>query len=147
MSDLTEPGTTDMKFTKETVLLRLRELSTSKDFALAEEFLKSPETVLFNPEIAGKRAGDRRVRPKEIVKTWTARRDHGIEIGKPLHGCDDFLDRLNGLPSTAEVVNVAFVSPAKTGLFWFEATSEKPIGFVIGHKGFDVVRATRRSND
>lgn len=127
-----------MKFTKETVLLRLKELSTLKDFAAAEELLQSPETQLFDPEIAGKEVSDMRVRPKDIVRTWTVRRDRGIEIGKPLRGCDDFLDRLNSLPSTAELLSVAFKSPAETGLFWFEAASERPIGFVITNKGLPV---------
>lgn len=124
-----------MNLTREAVLTHLDSMSGSTDFATAEELLRSPHTVPFDPVIAGKNSRDRIVRPKDIISTWSVRCDNASRTGYSLYGCADFVKRLRALPDSTEIVNIAFTNRRATGLFWFDSTCEDLIGFVIAPKG------------
>lgn len=129
-----------MKFTKDTVQNRLKDLSASADLSVARSFLTSPFTVQVDPLIVGKLADERIVFPRDIIRTWDARCENARRKGFKLAGCADFVRKLKSIDNQAELINVVFKNNEGTGLFWFDRKSDELIGFVIAdqaevHKG------------
>ena len=123
-----------MRFTKESVIAGLKSLSGSNDYTVAVDFLNSDGVTMFDQEIAGKKAGERLVHPKDIIKTWRARCEHAQTTDTPLYGCIEFVKKLSSLPEATELVNIVFTNRRSTGLFWFDEKSTEAIGFVIANR-------------
>jgi hypothetical protein len=123
-----------MAATKEQVLRRLAPLSDTAAFSIAQALLSAPDTVTISSPVAGQKASEQIVRPREIVKTWEVRARNAARKGFQLHGCDNFVEKLKSiLPDTA-LVSVAFRNGTTTGLFWFAEQTGDPIGYVISRE-------------
>ena len=123
-----------MSISRESVLERMRPLSGCRDFRVVEDLLSSSGTKPFDPLIAGKASSDRFVLPKDIIKKWSIRCQNARTTGRPLFGCDEFVEALRALPENLELVQFVFTGKDSTGLFWFVKESMCPVGFVVTNK-------------
>ena len=120
-----------MTFTNDDILAKIQQLAGSKDFSTAESFLKARDVKPYDPAIGGKHSRERVMRRSDIIDTWRSRLQNSVAKGIKLYGCADFVRKLNDLSDNAGLLNVSFKGTSGTGLFWFMADSEEPIGFVI----------------
>jgi len=120
-----------MMFSRAEVLKRIRPLAESEDYEAARSLLSSPKAQPYDPPVRKTDAEPRVVRPSDIIGTWKARLQNARKQGKKLYGCADFVRNLDQLSDTADLVTCSFKDSHSTGLFWFEAASDRPIGFVI----------------
>jgi hypothetical protein len=64
-------------------------------------------------------------------QVWKTRLWNSIRIKKKFFGCAEFVANLEAIPEDAELVQISFKNDLMTGTFWFRASSDKPVGFVI----------------